>query len=68
MIVDVKYKTYYDEDLQGQAKWKRDNVICYIRQISGYACDKKILANLNMEKTTIADCLVIYLYSKVWKL
>jgi 5-methylcytosine-specific restriction enzyme subunit McrC len=60
LIVDAKYKTYYNENLHGQAQWKRDTIVADIRQISGYARDKKILAKLNMEETIIANCLVIY--------
>ena len=60
MIVDAKYKTYYNENFKGQCQWKRDNIAKDIRQLSGYARDKKILSKLGVDYNTIVDCLIIY--------
>ncbi len=60
MIIDAKYKVYYSENFKGQEKWKRDNIAKDIRQLSGYARDKKILEELDVDDNTIVDCLIIY--------
>jgi 5-methylcytosine-specific restriction enzyme subunit McrC len=49
-IIDAKYKPQYLEEYQAED----------IRQLSGYARDKGVLAKLNTSYTTIVDCLIIY--------
>lgn len=60
MIVDAKYKTYYNEKLRGQDQWKRNSIVKDIRQLSGYARDKSILDKLGVTYEIIPDCLIIY--------
>ncbi len=63
-VVDAKYKTYYNEDFTGQVQWKRDNIASDIRQVSGYARDKKVLSKLQLSivdnVTVVPKCLIIY--------
>ncbi|MGE4385018.1 MAG: hypothetical protein AB7E39_04035 [Endomicrobiaceae bacterium] len=58
MIIDAKYRPTYQEE------HKTDNIINDIRQISGYARDKKILTSLGfnteVEQDRVIDCLIIY--------
>lgn len=51
IVVDAKYKIIYQN-----SEYEIDN----IRQISGYARDKKVLKRLNIDEKEIADCLIIY--------
>lgn len=54
-IIDTKYKECYCE----QRGWKKED----IRQLSGYARDKKILKHLHMDtdsRIPHLDCLIIY--------
>lgn len=60
MIIDTKYKTYYNEDFKGQIQWKRDYIAKDIRQLSGYARDKSILKKLGVCQQTIVDCLIVF--------
>lgn len=54
MVIDAKYKPYYDE------RYVPDDV----RQVSGYARDEGILTALNAceepLKSTVVDCLIVY--------
>lgn len=60
VVLDSKYKTYYKEEFSELSQSKKDNVASDIRQMSGYARDKKVLGKLDLEETKIADCLIIY--------
>jgi 5-methylcytosine-specific restriction enzyme subunit McrC len=60
MVVDAKYKTYYNEEFRGLIQWKRDSIAKDIRQLSGYARDKSILDKLGVAYEIIPDCLIIY--------
>lgn len=50
MIIDAKYKTIYDNEY----------MIEDIRQLSGYARDKRVLQKLKLSECEIADCLIVY--------
>jgi len=60
VVLDSKYKTYYKEEFSELSQSKKDNVASDIRQMSGYARDKKVLGKLGLEETKIANCLIIY--------
>lgn len=60
VVLDSKYKTYYKVEFSELSQTKKDNVASDIRQMSGYARDKKVLGKLDLEETKIADCLIIY--------
>lgn len=64
IVIDAKYKTYYKEKFTGQEQWKRDKIVSDIRQVSGYARDKKVLSKLGISEmdslTTLPKCLIIY--------
>jgi len=60
-IIDAKYKRYYKSDFFSLSNDLRDIVASDIRQLSGYARDKKILLNrLKVSENKILDCLIIY--------
>lgn len=46
MIVDAKYKTYYNEEFKKLSEKRKEKVVTDIRQISGYARDTKVLLRL----------------------
>lgn len=63
MIIDAKYKLLYDsapfqEDENECVKSKYD--IDNIRQIAGYARDKKVLSILGKNEDDVVKCLIIY--------
>ncbi len=63
IIIDTKYKTYYNEKLTGQTQWKRDSIAKDIRQLSGYSRDTKVLEKLNFnldDNLSVLDCVIIY--------
>jgi 5-methylcytosine-specific restriction enzyme subunit McrC len=64
IIVDAKYKTYYEEEFKGQDQWKRDIIASDIRQISGYARDKDVLRKIGISTVnqliSVPKCLIIY--------
>lgn len=51
-IVDAKYKTLYNHD----GNYEIDN----IRQLSGYARDKKVFKKLNLPESEIIKCILVY--------
>lgn len=51
LIIDAKYKPKYE---------KKDEIIDDIRQLAGYARDKKVLEKLSVDENTVAPCLIIY--------
>jgi 5-methylcytosine-specific restriction enzyme subunit McrC len=51
MIIDTKYKSLYKD-----GKYNIDD----IRQLSGYARDKKVLEKLKVDEQKVVDCLIIY--------
>ena len=64
MIVDAKYKTYYNEEFKKLSEKRKEKVATDIRQISGYARDTKVLLRLGKSEEEqlnyIPDCLIIY--------
>jgi 5-methylcytosine-specific restriction enzyme subunit McrC len=62
LIIDAKYKTYYGENFKGQTPWKREQIAKDIRQLSGYARDKKVLERLGNDNRDTVECLIIYPY------
>lgn len=60
IIIDTKYKRIYQENESSKSRFNSDD----IRQICGYARDKKILSKLGYETTelqkVVVDCLIIY--------
>ncbi len=60
IIIDTKYKRYYNQELKGQKQWQRDAIAQDVRQLSGYARDKKLLEILDLQTTDITPCLIIY--------
>lgn len=64
MIVDAKYKTYYNEEFKTLGKKRKEQIASDIRQVSGYARDTKVLLKLGKSKVEqlnyIPDCLIIY--------
>jgi 5-methylcytosine-specific restriction enzyme subunit McrC len=64
MIADAKYKQDYAQEFSRSHPYSREKMIADIRQVSGYARDKKLLAELNMEEEEcqrqLVDCLIIY--------
>jgi len=64
IIVDAKYKIYYNEEFKGQEQWKRNIIANDIRQVSGYGRDKNILSKIEISEidqlTSVPKCLIIY--------
>lgn len=60
MVIDTKYKKIYQNNKQQQDRYNSDD----IRQIAGYARDKKILQCLGYRddemQNVVVDCLIIY--------
>ena len=60
IIIDTKYKRIYQGNESSKSRFNSDD----IRQICGYARDKKILNKLGYETTelqkVVVDCLIIY--------
>ena len=60
MVIDTKYKKIYQNNEQQQDRYNSDD----IRQIAGYARDKKILQCLGYRddemQNVVVDCLIIY--------
>lgn len=60
MVIDTKYKKIYQNNEQQQDRYNSDD----IRQIAGYARDKKILQCLGYKneeiQNVVVDCLIIY--------
>ncbi|HEE6638198.1 hypothetical protein DCD76_12090 [Acinetobacter baumannii] len=60
IIIDTKYKRIYQGNESSKSRFNSDD----IRQICGYARDKKILSKLGYETTelqnVVVDCLIIY--------
>ncbi|MCK4080188.1 MULTISPECIES: McrC family protein [Acinetobacter] len=60
IIIDTKYKRIYQGNESSKSRFNSDD----IRQICGYARDKKILSKLGYETTelqnVLVDCLIIY--------
>ena len=57
-IADAKYKLLYNKD----GKYDIDN----IRQLSGYARDKKVFEKLKINEEQIIDCIIIYPIQLNW--
>jgi 5-methylcytosine-specific restriction endonuclease McrBC regulatory subunit McrC len=64
LIIDTKYKRYYNLLFKELSQKNRDNVSKDIRQLSGYARDTEILSTLGFktaeEQDKVVDCLIIY--------
>lgn len=64
IIADAKYKTYYKEEFKGLSDKRKENVASDIRQLSGYARDKKVLFKLSKPEeehlSYVPKCLIIY--------
>lgn len=65
IIADAKYKTYHKENIGSNIEWKRNAIVNDIRQLSGYARDRKALEKLGLVYKEIQDeavvkCLIIY--------
>jgi 5-methylcytosine-specific restriction enzyme subunit McrC len=64
IIVDAKYKTYYNVEFKTLPEKRKEKVATDIRQISGYARDTKVLLELGKSKeeqlTFVPECLIIY--------
>lgn len=60
MVIDTKYKKIYQNNEQQQNRYNSDD----IRQIAGYARDKKILQILGYDdqdmQNIVVDCLIVY--------
>ena len=60
MVIDTKYKKIYQNNDQRNDRYNSDD----IRQIAGYARDKKILQCLDYSEdemqNVVVDCLIIY--------
>lgn len=60
MVIDTKYKKIYQNNEQQQDRYNSDD----IRQIAGYARDKKIMQCLGYDdqkmQNIVVDCLIIY--------
>lgn len=60
IIVDAKYKTYYKQEFKNLGRELKESVASDIRQISGYARDTKVLAELGESESYIAECMIVY--------
>ena len=62
LIVDTKYKKYYNKEWNDLKDSQKDNIAKDIRQLSGYARDKKILEKhlKNLNNNEVVDCVIIY--------
>ena len=62
LILDTKYKEYYEKDWNDLSQLEKDNIAKDIRQLSGYARDKKISKNhLNtLSDNEVVDCVIIF--------
>jgi 5-methylcytosine-specific restriction enzyme subunit McrC len=64
LIADAKYKVDYATEFSRSNPYSRNKMIADIRQVSGYARDKKLLARLEIEDERfhlqVVDCLIIY--------
>ncbi|MFB6317319.1 hypothetical protein [Saccharicrinis sp. FJH54] len=60
IIIDAKYKPYYNKAFNKNDDQKREIIVSDIRQVSGYARDKKVREKLNAENDEVLACLIIY--------
>ena len=62
LIIDTKYKEYYKKGWSDLSQSEKDNIAKDLRQLSGYARDKKILENhlSILNDNEIVDCVIIF--------
>lgn len=64
IIVDAKYKIYYNQVFSDLGKDRKKATTSDIRQLSGYARDTKVLSKLGKSQdeqlTYVPECLIIY--------